>query len=287
MYLQLKLSKKKLSKARTYLMTEGRKLEQELYKYHFENGSADSVIFELTKYQGEYGGFKDLGEGARDKENAMDTNMAFHILREIKANSDECIVQKGINFIVNSYDHKIKYWHPNPTTDSVDPVMVNEKWSNPSAELIGYLYDYKEIVPNDFLMEVTEVAMNRLPLLNKDGWFATLCFLRLADRLDEPYKGRVLSKVKKIIPEIIETRQEEWLKNYCAKPFWYAPSPNSPLYPLISKHVIRCLENEINNQDEKGNFVLNWDAGTGESEWKSICTMEVLGILKNHQMIER
>jgi hypothetical protein len=286
-HLAISFSKEKLNKARAYLINEGRKLERELFKFHFEDGTSESVIYELSKYQGENGGFKDLGEGDRVKENAMDTNIAFHILYEINASCSHPIVRKGIEFIVNSYDHKLKYWHPNPTIYPVESIMLNDKWANPCAELIGYLYDYKELVSNDFLMEVTEVAMEKLPLLNKDGWFATLCYLRLADRLEEPNKDRILGKVRQIIFEIIETRQEVWLKEYCAKPFWYAQSPSSPLFPLIKQHVIKCLENEINHQDIDGNFILNWDAGSGENEWKSICTMEVLRILKNHQMIER
>jgi hypothetical protein len=277
-HLAIILSKERLSKARDYLMTKGRKLERELFKYHFEDCPSESVILELSKYQGEKGGFRNLGEGDRNKENAMDTNMAFHILHEINASSSETIVQKGIEFIINSYDHELKYWHPNPTSTPV-PVqsyMLNDKWANPCADFIGYLCDYKELVSNDFLMEVTEVAMEKLPLLNKDGWFATLCYLRLADRLEEPNKDRILSKVRQIILEIIETRQEVWSTEYCAKPFWYAPSPSNALFPLIKQHVIKCLENEINHQDNDGNFILNWDAGSGENEWKSICTVNIL-----------
>ncbi|WP_332698625.1 hypothetical protein [Halalkalibacter lacteus] len=281
----ISFSKEKLNKARDYLMNKGRKLERELFKYHFEDGTSESVIYELSKYQGENGGFKDLGEGDRVKENAMDTNMAFHILHEINASSSDPIVRKGIEFIVNSYDYKLKYWHPNPTISPVESIMLNDKWANPCAELIGYLYDYKELVSNNFLMEVTEVAMKKLPLLNKDGWFATLCFLRLAERLEEPNKDIILNKVRQIIFEIIETRQEVWANEYCAKPFWYSPTPNSPLFPLINNYVISCLENEILTQDLEGNFILNWEAGSGEIEWKSIVTMEVLRTLKNHHMI--
>lgn len=282
----ISLSKDNLCQARDYLMKKGRKLECELFKYHFEDGDPESVIFELSKYQGENGGFKNLGEGDRNKENAMDTNMAFQILHEINASCNETIVRKGVGYIVNSYDYKLKYWHPNPTTSPVDLMLLNDHWANPSAELIGYLHEYKKLVPSHFLFEVTEVAMKKLPLLNQDGWFATLCFLRLADRVEESYRDKILDKVKSLILHIIETRQEVWSSEYCAKPHWYSPSPYSPLFPLIKKHVISCLENEILTQDIEGNFILNWDAGLGENEWKSIVTMEALKILKNHHMIE-
>lgn len=281
----IKLSIDKLKNARDYLMTKGRKLERELYKFHFENGSIKSVICELEKYQGENGGFKNLGEGERLTENAMDTNMAFQILHEINASSSEKIVQNGIKYIVNSYDKNLRYWYPNPKDSPVEYYMFTDKWANPCAELIAYLYDYKELVPPHFLVHVTEQAMNNLHLLNKDGWFATLCFLRLSERVEVSISEQILDKVQSLIMDIIETRKDIWSKEYCAKPFWYAPSPQSPLYSLLKDHAIPCLENEIHTQDIEGNFILNWEVGCGESEWKSIMTMDILRTLKNYDMI--
>ncbi|WP_129692241.1 hypothetical protein [Gottfriedia acidiceleris] len=281
----LKLSKVKLSLAREYLMTKGRDLEKELYKYHFENGSKKSVIYELEKYQGENGGFKNLGEGERLFENAMDTNMAFQILHDINARSNEEIVRKGINYIMNSYDKDLKYWYPNQKDSPVEFYLITDKWANPCAELIAYLHEYQELVPTRFLAEVTEQAMKKLPLLNKDGWFATLCFLRLAERVEDSLREKIVEKVETNIFDIIETRKEIWSKDYCAKPYWYAPSPRSPLYSLLMEHTIPCLANEILSQEDEGNFILNWEADTGEKEWKSIITMEVLRTLKNYDMI--
>lgn len=104
--------------------------------------------------------------------------------------------------------------------------------------------------------------------------------------MEEPYRDKILDKVKSLILHIIETRQEVWSREYCAKPHWYSPSPYSPLFPLIKKQVISCLENEIFTQDIEGNFLLNWDAVLEENEWKSTVNMEALKILKNHSMIE-
>ncbi|PEJ59966.1 hypothetical protein CN692_04090 [Bacillus sp. AFS002410] len=281
----IKLTKDKLRLAREYIMTKGRNLEQEIYKFHFENGSKKSVIHELERYQGENGGFKNLGEGERLFENAMDTNMAFQILHAINASRNEEIVQSGVNYIMKSYDKDLKYWYQNPKDSPVEYYMITDKWANPCAELIAYLHDYKELVPSNFLAEVTEGAMKKLSLLNKDGWFASLCFLRLADRLEDSLREKIIDKVKTNIFDIIETRKEIWSNEYCAKPFWYAPSLQSPLYSLLKEHVITCLENEILTQSDQGNFILNWEAGSGEKEWKSIVTMEVLLVLKNYDMI--
>lgn len=103
-----KLSFENFQKARRYLMDYGRELEQELFKFHFENGSSEGVIDKLQEYQGDNGGFRNMGEGDPIFENAMDTSMIFQHLSEVGATSSDEIVEKGIKYIINSYDHKIK-----------------------------------------------------------------------------------------------------------------------------------------------------------------------------------
>jgi len=58
-----KLSLEQLLRARDYLMRYGRDLEQHLFRYYFEHGSSGHVINALINYQGEDGGFRNLGEG--------------------------------------------------------------------------------------------------------------------------------------------------------------------------------------------------------------------------------
>lgn len=95
-------------------------------------------------------------------------------------------------------------------------------------------------------------------------------------------------QLKEDIFEIIEMNAHKWSATYCAKPFFFAPSPNSPMYLPIKEYVIRSLENEINTQSEDGHFILNWDADEDAARiWKSIWTMDVLRALNHHNMIEK
>ncbi|WP_175384318.1 hypothetical protein [Bacillus sp. FJAT-27225] len=52
-------------------------MEQELFCFHFENGNPQNVISLLQQYQGENGGFRNMGEGHTVIPNGMDTCMAF------------------------------------------------------------------------------------------------------------------------------------------------------------------------------------------------------------------
>jgi len=281
----LKLSVNKFEAAKKYLIKHGRDLEQKLFQFHFENGSAQALLDAMEKYQGDDGGFKNMGEGHSFFSNGMDTSMAFQYLSEVGATSDDEIVQKGIKYIVESYDQSLECWHPRHGE------RANGWDNNPCPELLGYLYEFRELVPNGFLESVTENAMSSIRNPKKPyGQFyflEALCIFRLAERIDEPFKTEIISWLKSDILEIIETNPSKWAKIYCAKPFFFAHSPKSPLYETIKEHVIRSLENEITTQSEAGNFVLNWNVQDveGEKVWKSIWTMDALRALHHHGMI--
>lgn len=283
-----KLTVENFKKAHSYLMDSGRELERELFQFHFENGDPNDVISLLSQYQGENGGFKNMGEGHSVIPNAMDTCLAFQYLSEVGAPSNDEVVQKGIQYIIDSYDSEFTCWQARP----------NERangWSdNPCAELVGYLYEYRDLVPGDFLRTVTEKAIASMSSIHtsvepRQFYFLTaLCLLRLAVRIDEPYKSYILDQLTTEITEIIETDSGKWSNTYCAKPFFFAPSPNSPLFLPIKEYVVQSLENEIKTQSEDGHFILNWKCDEdGAVVWKSIWTMDVLKALHQHDMIEQ
>ncbi|WP_088102841.1 hypothetical protein [Halalkalibacter urbisdiaboli] len=283
------LSFENFQKARSYLMNYGRDLEQELFRFHFENGNPRNVIFLLKQYQGENDGFRNMGEGHSDIPNEMDTSMAFQYLSEVGATSKDEIVQKGIQYIVDSYDHELKCWHARPNQRS------NGWLDNPCAELVGYLYEYRQLVPKGFLRNVTEHAMASMTTIRTSEeprqfyFLSALCLLRLSERIDEPYKSQILKQLNEDILQIIETDSDKWATTYCAKPFLLAHSPDSPMYLSIKEYVIRSLENEIYTQSEDGHFILNWHVDDEEDcrVWKSIWTMDALRVLHHHDMIDK
>ncbi|MCF2940655.1 hypothetical protein L1N85_19880 [Paenibacillus alkaliterrae] len=163
--------------------------------------------------------------------------------------------------------------------------------NNPGAELVGYLYEYRELVPIGFLETVTERALSSIRISNKPYpqyyFLEALCILRLAARIDEPFKTEIINRINADIFEIIETDQIKWATTYSAKPFFFAHAPIGPIFDSIKDHVLRSLENEIKTQSDEGNFILNWSVQDEESSrtWKSIWTLEALRALHHHGMI--
>ncbi|GAA0337904.1 hypothetical protein GCM10008967_30230 [Bacillus carboniphilus] len=282
-----KLTKESFLRARYYLMNHGRDIEQALFRFYFEDGSKEEVISVLDFYQGENGGFRNMGEGGSLITNGIDTTMAFQYLTEIGASAKDSIVQKGIHYFIDTYDHVLKGWHAWPGRTSTSWV------DNPNAEIVGYLYEYRELVPDEFLHEVTEQALSCMSTIHTTDephqfyFLSALCHFRLAERIDKPYKSRILKQLEVDIEDIIETDGSKWSTTYCAKPFFFAHSPSSPLYHSIKPYVIQSLENEVMTQGVEGNFILNWNVDeAGDRVWKSIWTLDVLGALYLHGMIE-
>lgn len=280
-----KLSFEGFNRAREYLKDKGRDLEQALFDYHFWSGSSKPLLHAITAYQGDDGGFRNMGEGHRTFTTVMDTSMAFQYLSEVGAPSDHPVIQRGIQYIIDSYDRELKCWHPRHG-------QRMDSWcDNPNAEIVGYLYEYRGLVPTDFLESVTEQAIasiqNPPKPYHQHYFLEELCILRLAMRIGEPYRTGILKRMRSEIHELIETDPTKWATVYCAKPWFFAHSPNSPLFALVQTQVIQSLENEIETQAEAGNFVLNWSADEDSARiWKSIWTMDVLRALYRHKMIQ-
>jgi len=78
-----------------------------------------------------------------------------------------------------------------------------------------------------------------------------------------------------------------WEKGYFIKPFWYAASPECPLYPDIATEVEACLDFDVRMQEADGSFFLTFDVrGRGRTTWKSIWTLEALRVLRAYGRIE-
>ena len=92
------LTSDSFDKARTFVMGQGRELERRLLSYYFDDGTPTAVLDELAGYQNQDGGF---GNGLEPDlqlpdSSVITTTIALRILREVKATSNDEIVQKGL-----------------------------------------------------------------------------------------------------------------------------------------------------------------------------------------------
>lgn len=282
----LKLSFAQFNKAREYIMVQGRELVQKLFEYHFEGGTKEAVLEILKKHQNPDGGFQNTGEGPRDESSPIGTSVAFQHLLEMGISPDDLMVRKGIDYIINSFQSDLGLWQPASNWLHEGEDLV-QGWGNPSAELVGYLYEYNNWVPASYLQNLIDITVKNLRLVNRPmDTFVLLCYMRLADIIFEPLKGLIIQRLREDVPRAIEVDASKWA-NWCTKPYWFAKSPSSPVSDIIGQDVIRNLQYEIQNQTDEGFFPLHWhDSEENTKTWRSIITLDVLNALRNYNMIE-
>lgn len=296
----MKMTKEQAQKAREFLIHQARPLEAALYAYEFENGSREKVVEELNTFQNEDGGF---GHGLEPDFRLSDssplaTTVAFQVMSRISLDASHPMVEKGIRYFLQTYDEQKGCWMavPEKVNDYLHAPWwhVSEEknegdWGNPTAEIIGYLHEYAELVPREFLEELTGRALDTLlSYPDKMDMHEILCFDRMAVRLADPPKETVYEKLKRCIPQVIGKSEKDW-EEYSATPLTFIDSPKSPYLEVVDNSLIeKNLDYLINKQEDKGNWAPNWDwFGNYEEdwpkardEWKGILTLNNLRILR-------
>lgn len=214
------ISNELLSKIKTKIFTYGSELEKSLFLYHIENESSEEVLIQLESYQNSDGGF---GNGLEPdfllpRSSPLATTVAFQLLNDF---SDEPraqkMIERGVAYFedsflskrkgwvavpkqVNNYPHA-PWWHVNPHSGLS---MIDHYWGNPSAEIIGYLYEYSPYVQKLSIDDLVKQAMEHLWNMEElESSHETFCYMRLYQRLPVPLQKNMYPYLKKSIDKLI------------------------------------------------------------------------------------
>ncbi|HHH75771.1 MAG TPA: hypothetical protein ENL03_01945 [Phycisphaerae bacterium] len=284
------MTKDRFNDAKDYLFRSGRSLEQQLFRYHFEDGDAEPVLHELATHQMPDGGFRNMGEGNNDVSSPIGTTCAFQHLAKLRVQAEHPVVQRGINYLISVYDSSCDAWPQKADDSRYLEKELDLHWGNPGAEIVGYLWKYQELVPDAFLEHVTALAIKRfykLPL--PVPGFADLCYVRLAQWIPKiSIQKRIYKKVTEGVHQNLELNHKRWHTCYFIKPYWYALTPDSPLHNTLEDEIHSCLDFDIEMQETDGSAYLSFEVnGDALRTWKSIWTLESLIVLNNYCRIEQ
>lgn len=285
------LSQNRFKRTETYIFTHGRELDQQLFNFHFMDGSLEAALDALVDYQNSDGGFghalePDLRTPASS---VIATSMAFSILREVKAPGSFPLVKQGIEYLLNTFDEEKRGWPIIPPEAEDAPRAfwweygkTEENFGgfliNPRAVVLGYLYDYIDLVPADFLAEVTQEVLDYLLGVSDEMAmydFLSLKGLAASSNLPEEIRKPVVEKLTRIVPHVLD-EQEKWA-GHGVSPLDIASWPEGVLAGAVSDEDIQVnLDMVIEHQNPDGTWELGWswealDAeawAQAEKDWK-------------------
>ncbi len=292
-------------RARRFVETEARPLEQALFAFRFEGGSPERVIEELARFANEDGGFgRALEPDVRTpSSSALATALGLKVLEELDAPADHPLVRDAVDWLVSTYDPDARVWRVVPR-DANDhphaPWWHDEDGSLartfddfrviPRALIVGLLHRFGPHLPPGWLDEVAEATVScieSLAVLGEGGGSDLEYVVHLAqtEALPESYWRRLVARIRAAIPEAVVRDSEAW-STYCVTPLRAVPSPDSIGADLIERELRENLDALIDRQRTDGAWDLTWDYPypgemlAARAEWRGILTLDALTTLR-------
>jgi hypothetical protein len=259
-------------------------LDRALFAYSLEHGSPAAVLQELAVYQNADGGF---GHGLEPDirtpaSSPLATTVAFGLLRRLHAAADHPLVRRGISYFRATFDAAGQRW-PMAFAD-VDDAPHAPWWRyadlernfqdfglNPTAAVVGYLYDYPGLMRADLLAAVFAAVLHRAQSRpDAMEMHELLCLIDLADgrALAPGQRAAVAAEVERALPAVMIQDPAKW-DGYGIKPLDIAPTPHARFAPCVPRDLVeQQLDYWIETQQPDGAWPIPWSwAGVDAAAW--------------------
>lgn len=301
------LSQSAYQRARQFVKDKGRPLEIARLERHFESAPAQIVLIELEKFQNPDSGFgRGLEPDLRILESsALCTEFAFQIWREMGSPRPAGCLASAIPYLLQTLDSRHLSWRIVPRM--VKQIPQAPWWNedgmkeriayqlNPTAQLLGTLYDFRQDVPQDLLGALTDNVIQTLNESQEIVMHDLLCckYLAETENLDSNIRRSVLYHLERLLETTVSRNPDEWT-GYRLRPAQVADHPKSPFYPLLSYILPKNLDYEVAEQQEDGSWAPNWawediyaqEWMKARQEWAGVLTVERLLLLHRYKKIE-
>lgn len=306
------LSRERYAQARKYLLSSARPLEAAVFRYRFEESTAEAVFAELAKYQNSDGGFgKALEPDLRSPASSpLATTAGLQRLRMLNAPAQNPLVYGAIHYLVTAYDPAYQSWPLVPPASEAAPHApwwnqegLADRFGNfavnPRAEVLGYLHEFADesdaqaATLRDTLTPIVfQDLLQRTESLSGDAF---MCCQRLVESPGLPNNMAVdLQRwLLRMAGSAVATDPATW-NGYVLQPLQVAPNRTAPMgIPLA--HVLPAnLDFVIDGQTEDGSWAPSWswlgaypkDWALSEREWRGVLTLERLEWLHAYDRIQ-
>ncbi len=288
----------------------GRKLEKLRFENRFRNGFEEKVAEELEKYQNDDGGFGNALEPdfRLPKSSPLATSIGIRYLSKVDTPLEsQNIIKSAVRYLERSYDEGRKgwfavikevnnyphgwWWHWN---ENDEMTIIDKHWGNPSAEIIGYLYKYRNYTNEIDVDRLIEHAIKHIREKEKfESENEIYCFIHLYEEVSRSNEKRLKKHISRAIEQVVVYDEDKW-REYVPKPLDFVDDPNKANFGISKDKIQRNLEFLIKKLEEEKVLTPNWETSVYEGdfkqaidEWKGILTLEALKVLDNYGLIEK
>jgi hypothetical protein len=278
------LSEPAFSRALETIRRTARPIELALSDHIFGSGDAATVLKELTRYQNGDGGF---GNGLEldfslPSSSPMATSHAFHYLDQIDA-TDEAMVESAIRYLEATYDPQrhgwlsmsrevndhphAPWWHYDETTGGT---AIDHYWGNPSADIIGILCRYKDLVKELDVDELAEHAVSRFEDMEEyESQHEVYCYIRMHDTLPKEMAERLAIPIAEAVSQLLCVDVSMW-NEYYPRPLDFVPSKDSERFGVSDEDIEINLGYLIDSLEEKGRIEPHWSYRSDDPHWDQV-----------------
>lgn len=306
----LKLSKKSLQSLDNFFKESARNLEKYLYLYHFREGNPQDIIEVLKNYQNEDGGFGNALEPdfRLPDSSPLATSIGLRTIDRMDGlKYAEQIVKAAINYLESTFNEERKGWYALPPEvndyphtpwwhydEEKEMTVIDLNWGNPTAEILAYLYKYRDFVERLDIEYLIDYALYYIDNKQKfESENELFCYIRLYDVLPKNYKRKLEKNISKGISQVISYNRQKWIE-YVPQPLDFVPDPEKDKFGISKAKIKENLDFYVNLLEKKGVITPPWgdsyyqdDLEPAYDEWKGILTLKIIKRLDNYDRIER
>ena len=275
-----------LKNARTFLYRNARPLDLARFQYHFEGGSAESVLNVLSCYQNEDGGFGHAIEADCWNPNSipLHANGAGSIIDEIGwTDAQHPMIEKLVGWYAGGAHFNGKSWavtvesnnhYPHAPWWHTESASTCHTDYNGTAQIAGFLIRYAPHESEAFALGV-RVAREAIAALNPQTLLDShtcACYLRMAQLIEKAGAQELFAfdelkdKLRRSIHSLIETDTQKW-GGYVCRPSRFISGRGSEYYAdnrEIAEYECGFL---ADTQLEDGSWPVTWSWEKYPEEW--------------------
>lgn len=304
------LSRDKFDEVKESIMKYGRPLEKSLFKNHFEGNDAKTVVYELKRYQNLDGGFAHGIESdfRLPDSSPMATSVGIRLLSEVDSLEEaRYMIEAAIGYLEKSFDRDRNGWFAVPKEVNQHPhapwwhyneddgmTIIDRNWGNPSAEIVAYLYRYKEYVKALDVEQLTEYAISHMENTEEfDSENEIFCYIKLYEVLPPHLQKRLEKVLPDAIDQMIMYDAERW-NEYVPTPVDFVRSDDTSRFGVPQSEIDENLDFVVDKLNHEGKILPPWGDSFYQSElkqayneWIGVLSLNALTTLDSFGRIEK